>query len=175
MAMIGLVSPWIGLYREACAFFKHDKTVHVIFDDDNKSLNFYVDDAEKAAALGVLLPSTMEFGNVTVTIKVVPANGEAVDCSEDKMVELLNKAFKDNAAVIAIKHVHGFADFTANYVIFADEVVQYYTDDIGDYFGVNSTLYEDIARDLFGQINGLFFSTTVNTSTALGAPLGEWP
>ena len=175
MAMIGLVSPWIGLYREACAFFKHDKTVHVIFDDENKSLNFYVDDAEKAAALGVLLPSTMEFGNVTVAINVVPANGEAVDCGEDKMVELLSKAFKDNAAVVAIKHVHGFADFTANYVIFADEVVQYYTDDIGDYFGVNSTLYEDIARDLFGPINGLFFSTTVDTSKALGLPLGEWP
>lgn len=175
MAMIGLVSPWIGLYREACAFFKHDKAVHVIFDDENKALNFYVDDAEKAAALDALFPSAMEFGNVTVTIKVVPANGEAVDCSEDKMVDLLNKAFKDNDAVIAIKHVHGFADFTANYVIFAGEVVQYYTDDIGDYFGVNSTLYEDIARDLFGPINGLFFSTTVDTSKALGLPLGEWP
>lgn len=175
MAMLGLVSPWIGLYREACAFFKHDKAVHVIFDDENKTLSFYVDDAEKAAALECLLPSVIEFGNVTVTIKVIPANGEAVDCSEDKMVGLLNKAFKDNAAVIAIKHVHGFADFTANYVIFADEVVQYYTDDIGDYFGVNSTLYEDIARDLFGPINGLFFSTTIDTSKALGAPLGEWP
>ena len=175
MAMLGLVSPWIELYREAYAFFKHDKSIHVIFDDENKSLNFYVDDAEKAAALGILLPSTMEFGNVTVVIKVVPANGEEVDCSEDKMVELLSKAFKDNAAVVAIKHVHGFADFTANYVIFADEVVQYFTDDIGDYFGVNSTLYEDIARDLFGPINGLFFSTTVDTSKALGLPLGEWP
>ena len=175
MAMLGLVSPWIGLYREACAFFKHDKAVHVIFDDENKSLNFYVDDAEKAAALECLFPSVMEFGNVTVTVKVVPANGEAVDCSEDKMIELLNKAFKDNAAVIAIKHVQGFADFTANYVIFADEVIQYYTDDIGDYFGVNSTLYEDVARDLFGPINGLFFSTTVDTFKALGLPLGEWP
>ena len=36
-----------------------------------------------------------------------------------------------------------------NYVIFANEVVQYYNDDMRDFNGVRSTLYQYIADELF--------------------------
>lgn len=44
-------------------------------------------------------------------------------------------------------------------MLFKKEVVQYFTDNLGDYNGYRSTLYENIARDIFGDIVGVFFCT----------------
>lgn len=175
MAMVNLTTPWIEFYNSVNAFFKRDKEVHVIFDNEAKVLKLYVDNASKAAALTALLPEKKEFGLVEVMIQVIQPNGESESADHDDLETLLNKAFAGNAAVSFVKVVHGFAEFTATYVVFKKAVVQYYTDDLGDYYGINSTLYENIARDIFGGINGLFFSTNVDSNDPIGAPLGEWP
>ena len=62
------------------------------------------------------------------------------------------------------------------YVVFVNEVVQYFNDDLGDVYGQCSTLYQEIAKDVFGETEGVFFCTDVEEPVyALGKPLGEWP
>ena len=51
MAIMKLSSPWMIFYREVEAMFRHDKDVHVVFDEAGDILNIYVDDSLKAAAL----------------------------------------------------------------------------------------------------------------------------
>ena len=65
-------------------------------------------------------------------------------------------------------------DDAAKYVIFANKVVQYFNDSLSDAHGVCSTLYQDIARDVFGDDCGVYFCTDLEEKST-GAPLGEWP
>ena len=46
-----------------------------------------------------------------------------------------------------------------NFVVFVPEVVQFYNDDLGDINGLCSTLYQDLAKDLFGEEAGIYFCT----------------
>jgi hypothetical protein len=45
------------------------------------------------------------------------------------------------------------------YVIFKKEVVQYYDDNLGDAHGNRTTLYEQIANQIFEDREGIYFCT----------------
>lgn len=171
MASIGLTTPWGEFYNEVQAFFKLDPEVRVIFNDETKELKLLVENGEKASALDALLPDELPFGNVTVDIKVVPANGVNPTIPRS----IYSAAFTNNAAVDDIYTIEGVFDRTLTYIVFRKEVVQYYTDDLGDYYGVRSTLFEDIAREIFTEAEGVFYSTNVEDPKPLSKPLGEWP
>ena len=99
-----------------------------------------------------------EFGNVTVQIVVIPSNNLLQSSPDD----LFRRAFYYNDAVTSVeitKDIPGFPCLT--YVIFAKEVVQYFTDNLGDYYGITSTLYQDIAKDIFVNTEGVYFCTDV--------------
>ena len=115
-----------------------------------------------------------EFGNVVLHIEVIPANVQP-----KTKFEIFSTAFKGNPAVSSIEKVAAYGQ-NLGFVIFEPRVVQYPTDDIGDYFGIESTLYEDIARDIFDDTENVFFSTDIavdinDFNAGLSAPLGEWP
>lgn len=171
MASIGLTTPWGEFYNEVQAFFKLDPEVRVIFNDETKELKLLVENGEKASALDALLPDELPFGNVTVDIKVVSANGVNLTIPRSTY----SAAFTGNAAVDDIYTIEGVFDRTLTYIVFRKEVVQYYTDDLGDYYGVRSTLFEDIAREIFVGAEGVFYSTNVEDPKRLNKPLGEWP
>lgn len=64
------------------------------------------------------------------------------------------------------------------YVVFKNCVVQFFNDNLNDPHGIVSTLYQDIAAEIFAdmpfpQDGGICFCT--DTEHKLGAPLGEWP
>ena len=91
-----------------------------------------------------------EFGNVKLNIEVIPAN-----VPPKTKLELFMTAFKGNPAINSIEKVSAYGQ-DLGFVIFEPEVVQYPTDDIGDYFGIESTLYENIARDIFDNTENIF-------------------
>ena len=151
---VTMISPWINYYREVEALFEPDPYIDVFFDDENYILKLFVKGTEKALALQKLLPEERTFGNVTVKVMVIPANYLDEDTT---VLELFELAFKDNPALIFTEtapRLFGTMDF----VVFDNKVVQYDNDDIGDYNMVKSTLYEDIARDVFKGKN-VHFST----------------
>ena len=149
---VRLDSPWIIYYNKLKAMFEEDPDIRMEFDKADYTIKMWVEDPEKAEALEQLLPAVKEFGSVVVKITVIPANKLG-----STKVSLFQKAFKNNPAV-AVNTPFG----THSFVIFEKKVVQYHNDDMFDFNGVCSTLYQDIAKDVFGEFNDIHFCTTVD-------------
>ena len=154
MENIKMVSPWIGYYKEIESLFQEDSTVKVKYDDSKNTIKLYVEDEEKADALAQLLPNRKVFGNITVNIDVIPANKV-----ETPKIDLFRKAFEGNGAVAFIETVDNVSSNAFHFVVFQPEIVQYYNDDLSDINGLRSTLYQDIAKEIFGEREGIYFCT----------------
>ena len=166
----GLFSPWVVFCTQLGAFFKEDPDVRIEFNEKKNELKLFVNDNEKGFALSQLLPTAKVFGNVVLKITVIPANEDDTNASK---IEVFKTAFKNNGAVSYIKHVD-VAGYSADYIVFKPVVVQYRNDDLSDINGICSTLYADLAREIFGEEPGLFYCTDMATE-CVGKPLGEWP
>lgn len=173
MANVKLAAPWTTLYREFQAFFKNDAGVKVVYDEHGPAVKLYVEDPAKAEALTQLLPESRSFGNVTMKITVVPANGaQSLMATDD--ISLLKIALKGNNAVSQIVNVpSGVMGNPLCYIAFKKEVVQFFNDNLSDLHGLTSTLFETIANDIFTEHNGICFCT--DATAGFGMPLGEWP
>lgn len=168
-----LLAPWYRLYREISEMFRKDPDVSVLFDLENMQIRLYVSNSDKAEALAQVLVTQHVFGDVTVDVSVIPSNGE----SNSEMKNVIGKnlyfwALKDNPALSYVRDVKSpLGDFT--YVVFKAEVVQFFNDDLGDVNGNCSTLYQEIAKEIFWG-NGVYFCTdAVDYFTS--KPNGEWP
>lgn len=140
---VGIAPPWVTLAREFTALFEQDPEVAVQWDDDEKKITLMVDDDVKADALTQIVPAGYDFGGVRVAVEVVPCN------SEVPRVTLFRRAFDGNPALSFTDTVSSpmFGDIP--FAVFQPKVVQFPNDDLSDYYGVTSTLYEDVARDVF--------------------------
>ena len=154
MNELNLSAPWHIFYNEMTKLFEKDKEVKLEFDDDNYEIKLYVDGVDKADALTRLLPEEKKFGNVTVKITVIPANKE-----EMTYEDLYRTAFKNNPVVSYITRGSEYVTSNETYVVFVDDVVQYYNDDIGDVNRIKSTLYQDIASNIFDNKTGIHYCT----------------
>jgi hypothetical protein len=163
-----LAAPWITFYNEVKALFEEDPEVKVTFDEEKYELALYVENVRKADALTQLIPEEKTFGNVKVKIKVVPA-----DDAQTKL-DLIQEAFYGNPALSYIWSAKTPFGDEFDYVVFENKVVQFYNDNIRDVNGNKSTLYEDIARDVFGEDANLCFCTEAKDRNLI-KPLGEWP
>ena len=171
MARVNMSAPWVIFYREIESLFREDPEVRVIYDEDNNIVKLYVDNSDKAYALAELLPKEKIFGSVTLSIDVIPANGLT-----STSVPLLTAAFKGNSALSYIKTIRGIFTNDLTYVVFRNTVVQYFNDSLADVNGMCSTLYQEIAKDIFEEQEGIFYCTDVKRDgLSLGRPLGEWP
>ena len=161
MARLKLSSPWEIYYKEVTAMFGQDHEVHVVMDDDNMQLVLYVENARKAEALEKILPVEKEFGNVKLSIMVVPANKEKENYElGDDLQDIFNAAFYDNTAFVYSRMIPFLFDGNPlYYIVFDKVVVQYYNDDLGDINGLCSTLYQEIAKDIFKEMPGVFYCT----------------
>ena len=152
---VKLASPWTAYYRKIQALFGEDPDIKVVFDEENCSLHLLVDNAEKADALTQLLPTEVTFGNVVMTISVIPANIEKAPSK----ASLIKTALQGNPAFSFATSAEGVFSSPIHYIVFANKVVQYYNDDLGDIYGNRSTLYQDIAKEIFGETDGIHFCT----------------
>lgn len=159
MENFNLAAPWVVYCNEIKAMFKYDNEIEVkmeCIDDSNYVIKLYVEDNNKADALFRILTKEKDFGNVTVTIEIIPEN----PVNEMDADELFRVAFKGNCALYDVaERETPFGTF--NYVVFDRDVVQYYNDDISDLHGVKSTLYENIAKDIFDEDLLVYYCTNV--------------
>lgn len=155
---VDLSAPWIAYYEKLCLLFKKDPEVSVVFkqdEDGDKKIEIYVSNNRKAEAISKILPCYISFGNVIVPIIVLPSNDE----DEDWIYNFMD-AFDGNEIIDDIAQDMGLTR-DMNYVIFKKEVAQYYNDNIQSVDGFSSTLYEDIAREIFKDAPaGTFFCTS---------------
>mgnify|MGYP006958179753 CR=1 FL=1 len=152
---VKLASPWVQYYREIEALFGDDPDIKVLFDEDDLVVRLSVNDHDKADALTQLLPASKEFGNVTLYISVIPNN----EVAAPSKISLLKRAFHGNPAFCYTASAEGLYSSPIHYVVFANQVVQYFNDDLGDINGFCSTLYQDIAKDVLGESEGVHYCT----------------
>ena len=154
MANLKLSPPWNTFVNELKALFGEDPDVKIDYKDGSYEVRLYVAGDEKAQALNELLPPERVFGNVAFKIYVIPAN----DGSND-YATTFEKAFKGNPVLKEVLRVSTpFGEY--DYAVFRKEVVQFYNDDLTDPHGNESTLFENIARDVFSNA-GVYFCTDV--------------
>ena len=165
MAVLKLSAPWQIYYKELCLLFEQDEEVRIIYDTDQQIISIYVDNPVKADAMYNALPTEKEFGNVTLTINVIPANKPNL-----KRVITQGSVYEDlfykNPIVNDVVTVDGILTNPITYVIFKKEIVQYFNDDLGDAHGMCSTLYQDIAKRVFEPESGIHFCTDTKSSYA---------
>lgn len=148
-----MVAPWTEFANQVEAMFKEDKDIKFSYDDISKVITLRVNGNDKAEALTKLLPAEKEFGNITVKVKVVPANELG-----DSKIDLFAKAFSGNPAVSEITTVETLWG-PLSFVVFAPKVVQYYNDTMFDLNGIHTTIYQDLAKEVFGTFDGLYYCT----------------
>lgn len=148
-----LSPPWVEYYRKLEAMFGPDPDIKVEFDEDEMHIKLYVESHEKATALDELLPVQKDFGNVSVFIEVIPAN------DEPKRIDYIKRAFEGNPAFSYATTIEGIMSNPISYVVFKPEVVQIWSDNLSDVNGLTSTLMAEIAKEIIGQDDGIFFCT----------------
>ena len=150
-----LSAPWITYYKQVYALFDGDPEVAVMYDDEDKKLTLLVDNDIKANALSELLPTEKSFGNVKVTIEVIPSN-------ESQTIEsLVRNAFTGNPILSEIQTIEGVLSNPICYVVFKPAIAQFWNDDLSDLNGVYTMLHQDIATEVFEGRDGLFFCTVL--------------
>ncbi len=152
---VSLSSPWVRYFHEVQAFFYGDNDVVVDFDDDSVTMSIYVSNENKATVLTELLAGTKDFGSVKMTINVIPANTKKKFAASGEvttdMITKLHHLFDGNTNVVEIVQSPIPSFSKQIYVVFQSKVLQYYTDDLGDLYGLESTVHEAVARDIFGD------------------------
>lgn len=149
-----LSPPWDTFVRELKALFGEDPDINIQFDEDKYEVKLFVADPAKSDALTQLIPAQRIYGNVALSITVIPANK-----LEETSADLIETAFKGNPVLKQVMRLRTpFGEY--DYAVFRKEVVQFYNDNLCDPHGNESTLFENIARDVF-SITDVFFCTDV--------------
>lgn len=151
---VKLSPPWAEFYEEVNALFGEDPAINVSYNEEQYVITLRVEDQDKADALEALLPKEKTFGNVTVKVQVIPANR-----TQSSRLSLFQRAFEGNPVFSNAISVPSDMGFGAEYLVFKKKVVQYFVDNLSDVNGLRSTLYQEIAKDVFGVEAGMFFST----------------
>ena len=161
MANLTLSSPWEIWYKKLNEFFKYDKEITILFDRDNYVIKLFVANGEKWAAIRQLLPEHIQMGNIDLKIEVVPPN--RLEGANNEIGNVYEAAFKNNPVLSYVKKVDNVGIFPLGntYVVFENKVVQFFSDDISSINGYTSTLYQDIAKDIFGQPENVYYCTNI--------------
>lgn len=149
-----LSSPWVIYFRQIEALFGKDPAIKIEFDEIIPEIRLFVTGELKAEAISKLLPSQKNFGGVTLKITVILAN----DQSDDPYI-LFSRAFEGNPALAYVRGGTTPMTDESCFVVFANEVVQYFNDNAFDVHGVKSTLYQDIATEIFPKVHNTYYCT----------------
>ena len=169
-----LSPPWITYMNKLMALFDGDPQIAFNIDSDEKSVTIACNNGDKCAALAKLLPAEKEFGNITFTINI---DGPMSNRAFVNKKELFEVAFEKNPAfsyvVAPAEDNYWYPGMI--YVVFKNCVVQFFNDNLNDCHGIISTLYQDIAAEIFedAHLDGVCYNTDIEKR--VGKPLGEWP
>lgn len=169
-----LSPPWIIYVAKLKAMFDNDPEIEIEYDNDDNVIDIRVDNEEKAAALTLLLPYEKKFGNVTLAINIVPSNNSLYRFFRTAK-EVYDTAFENNPVYAFSYVVEGLFSSPIVYIVFKNRVVQFFADNLADIHGNISTLYQNLAAEIFDEscFHGVNYCTDIEEK--VGKPLGEWP
>lgn len=154
MKNLSVSSPWITYWQEIKALFGEDPDIKLDYDELKNIITMRVTNQDKADALTELLPAEVKFGNVVLQTVIIPAN-----TGKPNKAELIERALRGNPNFSQIIHIADAYTNPFHYVMFAGKVAQYWGDNLGDPHGNVSTLYQELAKKIFGEGEGIFYCT----------------
>ena len=166
--------PWVIYMNKLQALFDGDPQIAFNIDYTNMTVALSGYNGEKNAALQRLLPAEKKFGNVALKIVI---DGPIANIAFQTQKDLFDAAFDGNPVyAYSVTPGNDVWFFSSTYVVFKNCVVQFFADNLNDCHGVISTLYQDIAAELFedADLHGVYYNTDIEVGK-LGKPLGEWP
>lgn len=140
-----LSAPWETYYKKLQALLGEDPEISMTFNKAAGVIKIYVDNAQKADALDRLLIARKVFGNVKINIRVIPSNDEVRHTEPENLYDC---AFDGNPVFVGTKGASLPEGGDLSYVIWSREVAQFFNDNLADYQGNQTMLYEQIARDV---------------------------
>ena len=171
--------PWVTYINKLEALFDGDPLIafNVNYNgEDGPEVVLSTNDGDKAAALAQILPEGKYFGNIYLYIGIDRPHMSNRAFTSKK--ELFEVAFKGNPAFAyaVCPAEDGYQWMSVTYVVFKNCVVQFFNDNLNDCHGIVSTLYQEIADEIFGDagVSGVYYNTDIEVGK-LGKPLGEWP
>jgi hypothetical protein len=148
----GIQAPWTTTYNKICALFNNDLDLHItdLTEKTEGNYTFTISSVNgvKLDSIKKILKNHFEFGNVTMDIEFIPEN------DDDKITDSdFRNAFNCNENLAEVRTIETPDGFSRTYVVFEKEVVQFYNDDLTDLYGNYNGLMEDIARELFNEVD----------------------
>lgn len=140
-----LSAPWETYYQKLQALLGDDPEIFLKFDRSAGVIQIYVDNDQKADALDRLLVARKAFGNVKIKITVIPSNDEIHHADPENLYDC---AFDGNPVFVGTQYASLPEGGDLSYVIWSREVAQFFNDNLADYQGNQTMLYEQIARDV---------------------------
>ena len=161
MAEIQMQAPWVVYAKKVKALFEYDSDVIVsepieLADEGAYNLEVRVSGDDKAESIAKVLPEDVEFGNIALHIMVIPDNDGKLT-----MLDHIRRAFAGNPAlvdVVEVAVVPGGPSMA--FALFAPEVVQIECDNAASPYGLVTTTYEDVARDVL-NVEGIMIASDV--------------
>lgn len=170
--------PWVTYINKLTALFDGDPQIafNVNLSAAAPKVVISTNNGDKATALRKVLPEEKVFGNIKLVIEI---DGKFTNKAFKTKKELMETLFYKNPAFVECfapaEDGYWFPDFC--YVCFKNCVVQFFNDNLNDPRGLISTLYQDIAHEIFidnPELFNVYCATDVEVGK-LGKPLGEWP
>ena len=106
------------------------------------------------------LIQNVDFGGITLTATIFGPTEDDVRPSEKPELELYEDAFTGNPLFEQTK-VRSLAGISFEYCIFKKTVIQFWNDDLSDYYGNYNGLPTDIAKDVLRE-STVQFSVSIN-------------
>lgn len=134
--------------------FALDPDVEVVYDHDTPIVAVYVRGEDKAESISEILPDEVKFASGSMPVEVIPANADELTPADH-----LRRAFAGNPAlqdVVESPVVPKGPSMT--YGLFAPEVAQVECDNAGSPYGLLTTTYEDLARDVL-DVEGVLIAS----------------
>lgn len=154
-AIFNLSPPWYTYHKKVQALFKDDPQVTVrnmgSTDSGNYGFMILISDKKKADAVKAILKNKIEMGNVTVTITILgPDEDDIVGSADKDDISTYEAAFSGNP-IFSRTVSETIFGFSAKYCVFNCEVIQFWCDDVSDFYGNYNGLAEDIAREVLNE------------------------
>lgn len=157
--------PQHEFYKMLKAYLAYDPTVVVgdLYEEitDHIRFDIKIDDPKKMFAFKSLLKLHDEFGGLQYTINLVPAN-ESVAKKAEKIAsktdlgasisKVLKDFFKGNEAFSKVKVVNNpMSQRRDVFCIMKPVIVQYWADNIGSAYGLNTETYEQVTKKIIND------------------------
>ena len=160
-----LSPPWYKTWNMLKVLFKDDAEVEIsdiVKPADSSQYLIYLDctTPEKAFALANILKTTYHFGKVTLFLKFRVPNGKKLTDKPNSLYDTALEAFASTPAITDIKKCQDMFGDTFVVIEFVKEIVQFYNDELLDFYGNYNGTYLDVAKELFKVDNSLFTTIT---------------